>query len=158
MRILILIALVISGLTAVACSTGAPSPADTQTASRPTADVPATVEAGISGTREAETAVDATVEAKVAETLTTSASAPGPTYTSAEAILSLDVYLTLCAPPEQDLADDATYGDLSSEIAAEADRLEAITPPAQLSEWHLLNIEALRTIQAIYEPFPRTMS
>ena len=155
MRILILIALVISGLTAVACSTGAPSPADTQTASRPTADVPATVEAGISGTREAETAVDATVEAKVAETLTTSASAPGPTYTSAEAILSLDVYLTLCAPPEQDLADDATYGDLSSEIAAEADRLEAITPPAQLSEWHLLNIEALRTIQAIYEPFPK---
>ena len=69
MRIIILIVLVISCLTAVACSSEAPSPADTQTASRPTADVPATVEAGIRGTREAETAIDATVEAKVAADL-----------------------------------------------------------------------------------------
>ena len=61
MRIIILIVLVISGLTAVACSSEATSTADTQTASRPTADVPATVEAGVSGTREAETAIDATV-------------------------------------------------------------------------------------------------
>ena len=72
MRIIILIVLVISGLTAVACSGEAPSTADTQTASRPTADVPATVEAGVSGTREAETAIDATVEAKVAAALSTS--------------------------------------------------------------------------------------
>ena len=34
--------------------------------------------------------------------------------------------------------------NFSSVIAAEADRLEALTPPAQLSEWHLLNIEAFR--------------
>ena len=155
MRIIILIVLVIFCLTAVACSSEAPSPADTQTASQPTPDVPATVEAGIRGTREAETAIDATVEAKVAATLTTSASAPGPTYTSAAAILSLDVYLTLCAPPEQDLADDATYGKLSSELAAEADRLEAITPPAQLSEWHLLNIENYRTMQAVIDTYPK---
>ena len=47
MRIIILIVLVIFGLTAVACTSEAPSPADTQTASLPTPDVPATVEAGI---------------------------------------------------------------------------------------------------------------
>ncbi len=33
--------------------------------------------------------------------------------------------------------------------------MEALTPPAQLSEWHLLSIEALRTIQAIYDLFPK---
>ena len=81
MRIIILILLVISSLTAVACSSEATSTPDQQTESRPTADVPATVEAGIRGTREAETAVDATVEAKVAATLTTSTSIPGPTNT-----------------------------------------------------------------------------
>ena len=154
MRIIILIVLVIFGLTAVACTNEAPSPADTQTASLPTPDVPATVEAGVRGTREAETAIDATVEAKVAATLTTSTPAPTP----AAATLSLDEYLTLCAPTEQELADDATYGDLSSQFAAEADRLEALTPSAQLSEWHLLNIEAYRTIQAVFDTQPRTMS
>ena len=151
MRIIILIVLVIFGLTAVACTSEAPSPADTQTASPPTPDVPATVEAGVRGTREAETAIDATVEAKVAATLTTST----PTPTPAAATLSLDEYLSLCAPTDFDLADDATYGDLSSELAAEADRLEALTPPAQLSEWHLLNIEAYRTAQAAVDTQPK---
>ena len=69
--------------------------------------------------------------------------------------LSLYEYLTLCAPPEQELADDATFGDLSSLFAAEADRLEALTPPAQLSEWHLLNIEAYRTVQAVVDSQPK---
>ena len=78
MRIIILIVLVIFGLTAVACTSEAPSTADTQTASRPTPDIPATVEAGIRATREAETAIDATVEAKVAAILTTSAPSPTP--------------------------------------------------------------------------------
>ena len=40
MRIIILIVLVIFGLTAVACTSEVPSPADTQTASLPTPDVP----------------------------------------------------------------------------------------------------------------------
>ena len=151
MRIIILIVLVIFGLAAVACTSEVPSPADTQTASRPTPDVPATVEAGVRGTREAETAIDATVEAKVAVTLTTST----PASTPAAATLSLDVYLTLCASTEEELADDATYGDLSSQFAAEADRLEALTPPAQLSEWHLLNIETYRTIQAVFDTQPK---
>ena len=172
MRIIILIVLVISGLTAVACTGETPSTSDEQTASRPTADVPATVEAGISGTREAETAVDATVEAKVAATLTTSTpiltpaatpratntplptSTPGPTNTPAATTLSLDEYLTLCATTDIDPADDATYGDLSFELSAEADRFEALTPPAQLSEWHLLNIEAYRTAQAVIDTQP----
>ena len=155
MRIIILIVLVISVLTAVACSSEAPSTAEEQTTSRPTADVPATVEAGVSSTREAEMAIDATVEAKVAATLTTSTSTPGPTNTPAATTLSLDEYLTLCAPTGQDLADDATHGELSSELAAEADRLEALTPPTQLSEWHLLNIENYRTIQAVLDSYPK---
>ena len=154
MRIIIMILLVICGLTAVACSSDATSTPDQQTGSRPTADVPATVEAGVSSTREAETAIDATVEAKVAAALTTSTSAPGATNTPAATTLSLDEYLTLCASTEQELADDATYGDLSSLLAAEADRFEALTPPAQLSEWHLLNIEAHRTAQAVIDTQP----
>ena len=69
--------------------------------------------------------------------------------------LSLDEYLSLCVTTELELADDATFGDLSSELAAEADRFEALTPPAQLSEWHLLNIEGFRTIQAFVELQPK---
>ena len=75
--------------------------------------------------------------------------------TVAAATLSLDVYLTLCASTEEELADDATFGDLSSQFAAEVDRLEALTPPAQLSEWHLLNIENYRTIQAVFDLHPK---
>ena len=75
--------------------------------------------------------------------------------TPAAATLSLDEYLTHCATTEEGLADDATFGDLSSLIAAEADRWEGVTPPAQLSEWHLLNIEGFRTIQAFVELQPK---
>ena len=80
---------------------------------------------------------------------------PTPEPTPATATLSLDVYLTLCALTEEELADDATYGELSSVLAAEADRFEALTPPAQLSEWHLLNIEAYRTAQAVADTQPK---
>ena len=45
--------------------------------------------------------------------------------------------------------------NFSSLLAAEADRLEALTPPAQLSEWHLLNIEAYRTAQAVVDTQPK---
>ena len=69
--------------------------------------------------------------------------------------LSLDEYLSLCAPPNEELADDTTFGDYSSVIATEADRLDALTPPAQLSEWHLLNIENYRTIQAVVDIQPK---
>ena len=78
-----------------------------------------------------------------------------PEPTPATATLPLGVYLTLCAQTEQDLADDATFGDFSSELGAELDRLEALTPPAQLSEWHLLNIEAYRTTQALVDIQPK---
>ena len=81
--------------------------------------------------------------------LTGCTDAPEPTP------LSLDEYLTLCATTEQELADDATFGDFSSLFAAEADRLEALTPPAQLSEWHLLNIEGFLTIQAFVDSQPK---
>ena len=81
--------------------------------------------------------------------------APTHTPTPAAMPLSLNEYLTHCAPPEQELADDATFGELSSVLAAEADRLEALTPPAQLSEWHLLNIEAYRTAQAGVDTQPK---
>ena len=89
-------------------------------------------------------------DATVAPTAT-----PTPVPTPAAATLSLDEYLTLCVTTELELADDATFGDLSSLIAAEADRFEALTPPAQLSEWHLLNIEGFRTIQAFVELQPK---
>ena len=81
--------------------------------------------------------------------LTGCTDAPEPTP------ISLDEYLTLCATTEQELADDATFGDFSSLFAAEADRLEALTPPAQLSEWHLLNIEGFLTIQAFVDSQPK---
>ena len=80
---------------------------------------------------------------------------PTPVPTPAAMPLSLDEYLKHCAPTEQELADDATFGDLSSQLAAEADGLEALTPPAQLSEWHLLNIEGFRTVQAVLDLQPK---
>ena len=82
-------------------------------------------------------------------------STPTPAPTHAAATLLLDEYLTQCAPPDWELGDDATYGDFSSLIAAEAARLEALTPPTQLSEWHLLNIENLRTLQAFVDLQPK---
>ena len=33
--------------------------------------------------------------------------------------------------------------------------MEALTPPAQLSEWHLLTIEGFRTIQAVVDIQPK---
>ena len=69
--------------------------------------------------------------------------------------LSLDEYLTLCAPTVEELADDATFGEFSSLFEEELDKLEALTPPAQLSEWHLLNIEGFRTIQALVDSQPK---
>ena len=78
-----------------------------------------------------------------------------PTPAPAAATLSLDEYLTHCASPDWELADDSTFGELSSKLAAEADRFEALTPPTQLSEWHLLSIESIRTIQAFVEIQPK---
>ena len=80
---------------------------------------------------------------------------PTPVPTPAVVTLSLDEYLTHCAPTEQGLADDATFGDLSSQIGAEADKLEALTPPAQLSEWHMLTIRGFRTVQAVVDLRPK---
>ncbi len=163
MRIVILIVLVVFGIAAVACTREAPSPADNQTASQPTPDIPATVEASILSTREAEAAIDATVEAKVAAaSLTVTAQlgvTPAPINARATeptpSALTLDEYLTFCAPTDLDLADDATYGYFSSELAAEADRFEALTPPAELSEWHSQYVEAYRTMQAILDTQPK---
>ncbi len=80
---------------------------------------------------------------------------PTPVPTPAAMTLSLSEYLTHCAPTEQELADDFTFGDLSSQLAAEADSLEALTPPAQLSEWHMLTIKSFRTIQAVVDLQPK---
>ena len=80
---------------------------------------------------------------------------PTPTPTPAATNLSLDEYLKHCAPLSWELSYDATNGDFSSLFAAEADRLEALTPPAQLSEWHLLNIENYRTLQVLIDMQPR---
>ena len=80
---------------------------------------------------------------------------PTPVPTPAAATLSLDEYLTYCAPSEQELADDATYGDVSVLAAELIQRLEAMVPPADLVEWHQLHIEFFRTVQAIFDRFPK---
>ena len=78
-----------------------------------------------------------------------------PAPTPAGAALTLGVYLTLCAPTEQDLADDATFGDFSSVLGAELDRLEPLTPPAELSEWHSQYVESFRKVQDILDTQPK---
>ena len=65
------------------------------------------------------------------------------------------MYLTVCAPPESGFSDDATYGELSSEIAAEADRLETLVPPPLVAEWHRVNIDNYRTMQAVLDLEPQ---
>ena len=175
MRTAILILLVISGLTAVACSSEPPSTPDQQTESRPTTDLRRTVEASVRSTREVEIALEATVEARVAAALANPTPAvtvvpaatlaptkvlvgspnPGPTNDTATTALSLEMYLTVCAPPESGFSDDTTYGELSSEFAAEADRLETLVPPPLLAEWHGVNIDNYRTMQAVLDLEPQ---
>ena len=85
----------------------------------------------------------------------TPTSAPTPTPAPAAMPLSWDEYLKHCAPLSWELSYDATNGDFSSLFAAEADRLAALAPPAQLSEWHLLNIENYRTLQVLIDMQPK---
>ena len=70
LRIAIPLILAIVAL-AAACTGGETEPSIMPTASGPTPDVPATVEAGVRGTQEVEAGLDATVQARVAATLTT---------------------------------------------------------------------------------------
>ena len=140
-----ILAILLTGCSLFQSSDGQPSDAETPAPLARTVPSPTS------------TATPAVAPAPTATPTPTSAptNTPTPEPTPATATLPLGVYLTLCAPTDIDLADDATYGDLSSELAAEADRLEALTPPVQLSEWHLLNIEAYRTAQAGVDTQPK---
>ena len=164
MRTAILIVLVIFCLAAVACSSEAPAPADTQTASSPTPDVPATVEAGLRGTREAETAVDATVEAKVAATLTTSAPTPMPTATPTATpkpeatvpTVSFEEYLSVCEVlgGDDNLEEDATNKEFSGALAELLAGIEAVIPPAEVAEWHNKLLSVLQNAIDIVDLLP----
>ena len=46
-------------------------------------------------------------------------------------------------------------GDVSVLAAELIQRLEAMVPPADLVEWHHLYIELFRTVQAMYDRFPK---
>ena len=164
MRIIILIVLVISGLTAVACSSEAPSPSDMQTASSPTPDVPATVEASILSTREAATGIDATVEATVAATLTTSAPTPMPTATptaipkpeATASTVSFEEYLSVCEVlgGDDNLEEDVTNKEFSGAFAELLAGFEAVIPPAEVSEWHNKLLSVLQNAIAIVDLLP----
>ena len=164
MRTAILIVLVIFSLAVVACSSEAPSPADTQTASSPTPDVPATVEAGLRSTREAETAVDATVEAKVAATLTTSAPTPMPTATPTATLkpeatvptVSFEEYLSACEVlgGDDNLEEDVTNKEFSGAFAELLAGLEAVIPPAEVAEWHNKLLSVLQNAIDIVDLLP----
>ena len=164
MRTAILIVLAIFCLAVVACSSEAPAPADTQTASSPTPDVPATVEAGLRSTREAETAVDATVEAKVAATLTTSAPTPMPTATPTATpkpeatvpTVSFEEYLSVCEVlgGDDNLEEDATNKEFSGALAELLAGIEAVIPPAEVAEWHNKLLSVLQNAIDIVDLLP----
>ena len=71
MRTIASFLLAITTIATVACSSGRTEPSTQPSVSEPTLDVPATVASGIKGTQAAEAAINATVEARVAATLTT---------------------------------------------------------------------------------------
>lgn len=75
---------VVSDIIAVAACAGGRSESPTQSfVSEPTPDVAATVESSVHGTQEAEAAIDATVQARVASILTATqlTATPWPTAT-----------------------------------------------------------------------------
>ena len=71
MRAVALLFLTVVMMTTLACPSGQTELPIQPPVSEPTPDIPATVAAGIRGTQTAEAAIDATVEARVAATLTT---------------------------------------------------------------------------------------
>ena len=116
--------MVIFGIAAVACTSEAPSPADNQTASQPTPDIPATVEASILSTREAEAAIDATVEAKVAAALTAFAPTPAPmTIATPRPTNTPNPTATPRPTPTVAIVDDQG-GSVASERALQRERVE----------------------------------
>ena len=142
MRAAILIVLVIFGLAAVACSSEAPSPSDTQTASSPTPDIPATVEAGLRGTREAETGIDAIPK-------------PEPTAST----VSFEEYLSVCEVlGDNDDLDANVKEDTNKEISGIFAELlagfEAVIPPAEVAEWHNKLLSVLQDVIDIFDLLP----
>ncbi len=107
-------------------------------------------------TTSATTQPPATAAASTAVTSTPAPAAPTPTSTAAPTAapstspapdaLSLDEYLSQCAPPDSELADDVTWGDFSTLITEEADRLVGLTPPSELFVIHAQQIAIYITI------------
>ncbi len=77
---------------------------------------------------------------------------PTPVPTPATATLSLDEYLTQCTPSSES-AD--TYGEISALAGEHIQRLEAMVPPAELAEWHRLQLDVVRDFQVIVDGQPK---
>ena len=134
---LIALSLLVAMLAAVLAACGGGSEPEEPTTSA-TAQPPATAAASTAATSTPAPAAP-TPTPTVAPTTTPS------TYPAPDA-LSLDEYLAQCAPPDIELADDATWGDFSTLITEEADRLEGLTPPSELSGIHAQQIAIYMTI------------
>ena len=74
----------------------------------------------------------------------------------AASALTLDEYLSWCVTILEDLPveEDSSFGQVSARLAEFLQTLEAMVPPAEVVEWHLLYIELFRTFQAVYDILP----
>ena len=74
----------------------------------------------------------------------------------AASALTLDEYLSWCVTILEELPveEDSSFGQVSARLAEFLQTLEAMVPPAEVVEWHLLYIELFRTFQAVYDILP----
>ena len=89
-----------------------------------------------------------------APTATPTATAiPAPTA----ATLSLDEYLSVCAllEGEDNLDDDATYGDLYAAMEDLIEGISSLAPPVEVADWHNANLASLEKLKTSIDLFPK---
>ena len=81
---------------------------------------------------------------------------PAPTTAPTPATLSLDEYLVECSlfTDQDELEDDATYGDLSVALGDVVETLSSLAPPAEVADWHNRNLELGRALKGLIDSQP----
>ena len=70
--------------------------------------------------------------------------------------LSVDEYSAVCVESGSDeIAEDATYGEISVEMTQGIEHLQAINPPDEVASWHNESLEYAKSIKALADSQPK---
>ena len=70
--------------------------------------------------------------------------------------ISVDEYAAMCAESASDeIAEDATYGEISAEMTQGVERLQAVIPPDEVTDWHNESLEYAKSIKALADSQPK---